>query len=329
MISRICFSLLISVGFVSIAASQPADPDQSTARSASEREIRSGELGGLLLEASDNAPAILIVPGSGPTDRDGNNPMGVVASTYKLLVEDLAQAGVTSLRVDKRGMFSSAAAGDPNQVTQEIYAQDYLDWAETLRAETGQDCVFLLGHSEGGQMVSAAAAQDKTGICGLILVSAPGRPVFDVLRDQLKANPANAPILDQAMKAIDQLEAGENVKVRRLHPALQGLFAPQVQDFMISSYGVDPQSLVKQARLPTLVLQGDRDIQVSLADAERLSQPDNARAVILSQVNHVLKVSPDDPAGNMATYADPDLPLADSVVTAIVDFIAEVQSTNP
>ena len=339
--SRILISSLIAAGSMGLLGCQSNGADTPTSSESTEntpldtssdvsdREVEMGNLAGRLLQASSDAPAILIVPGSGPTDRDGNNAMGVSAAPYRRLADDLAQSGLTTLRVDKRGMFSSAAAGDPNQVSLDIYAQDYLDWAETLRTETGQDCVFLLGHSEGGQMVSAAAAQDNSGICGLILIAAPGRPLFDVLREQLMANPANAPLLDQALGAIDELEAGNRVETENLHPALAPLFAPQVQDFMISSYGVDPQTLVAQAAVPTLVLQGDRDIQISVADAERLSEPANASLVILPEVNHVLKLSPESRAGNLATYSNSDLPLADSVAPAISNFITEVQATKP
>ena len=74
--------------------------------------------------------------------------------------------------------------------------------------------------------------------------------------------------------------------------------------------------------MPILVLQGDRDIQVTMADAERLAAAtDQAELVTLPGVNHVLKESSEDRAGNMATYANPDLPLADNIAPAIADFI--------
>ncbi|MGJ8560513.1 MAG: alpha/beta hydrolase [Litorimonas sp.] len=311
-------------------APDPAMPDSETAAPQLTGEM-SAEVGadnnwvmnglaGTFRNGGTDAPVVLIVPGSGPTDRDGNNPMGVQAAPYRLLAEGLGDAGISTLRVDKRGLFSSAAAGNANAVTVDIYAQDYLDWAARLRAETGRDCVYMLGHSEGGPMVSAAAAQDNSGICGLILVASPGRPLFDVLREQLRANPANAPVLDDALSAIDQLESGERVDVSAMHPALQGLFDPSVQNYLISAYGVDPAALVKTADLPTLVLQGDNDIQISVTDAERLAG-DHGQLVVLPGVNHVLKDAPTDQAGNYATYANPDLPLGDGVVTAITDFI--------
>lgn len=285
-----------------------------------ETEWTMDTLSGVFRNAGPNSPSVLIVPGSGPTDRDGNSPAGIKADIYKLLADGLEANGVSSLRVDKRGMFTSAGAGDPNAVTVDLYAQDYRDWAAYLREQTGADCVYLLGHSEGGMMVSAAAAGERAGICGLILVAAPGRSYGDVLREQLQANPANAPVLPDAMKALATLEQGERIDVQTFHPALQGLFAPQVQGFLISAFSVDPAQLVRDAALPTLVLQGDRDIQVSLSDAARLADA-GATLVVLPGVNHVLKDAPEGRAENFATYSNPDLPLSDSVVPAIIDFM--------
>jgi pimeloyl-ACP methyl ester carboxylesterase len=264
----------------------------------------------------------LIIPGSGPTDRDGNNPLGVTASTYRLLAEGLAERGVTSIRIDKRGLFSSAAAvPDANKVTIEDYAADIRSWAGAIRARTGAACIWLLGHSEGG-LVALAAARDAN-ICGLLLVSAPGRPVGPVLREQLRANPANAPLLDEAMAAIDALEAKRPVDTAGMNPALRPLFAPQVQGFLISLLAYDPAKLLAGYEKPVLILQGLRDIQVTEQDARRLKDAHpGARLVLLADANHVLKpVSSADRGANIATYSDPGLPLAAGVVPAIADFI--------
>ncbi len=186
-----------------------------------------------MLSAGKRAPVMLIVPGSGPTDRDGNSPLGIKAAPYRLLAEALAKDDISTVRVDKRGMFASAAAGDPNAVSVDIYANDYRAWIDAIREQTGAKCVWLLGHSEGALMVSAAA-EGRKDVCGLVLVSGAGRPILDVMRDQLQANPANAPILPEALHAIDELKAGRHVDTAGMNPALARLFAPQVQDFMIS-----------------------------------------------------------------------------------------------
>jgi pimeloyl-ACP methyl ester carboxylesterase len=166
----------------------------------------------MLAPGNPDAPVVLIIPGSGPTDRAGNNTLGVKGSSYRLLAEGLAQRGVASVRVDKRGMFGSrAAVADANDVTIEDYADDVHAWIDVIRKLSGGRCVWALGHSDGG-LVALAAATKADGLCGVALVSAPGRPVGDVLRDQLKANPANAPILDDALKTVQHLENGGDRK---------------------------------------------------------------------------------------------------------------------
>ena len=281
--------------------------------------------GTMLVPASGATPIMLVVPGSGPTDRDGNNPLGVKASTYRLLAEGLAARGIGTVRIDKRGMFaSSAAVADANAVTIDDYVTDVEAWIAVIRKQTGAPCVWVLGHSEGG-LVPLAAAQKAADICGLVLVSTAGRALGEVLREQLRSNPANAPILAQATSTIDALEAGKRVDVTRMHPALQGLFSPQVQAFLISMFSYDPAKLIATVRKPVLILQGKRDMQVSVADAERLKQAaPEAKLVLLDDTNHVLKtVTSDDRRANGATYADPSLPLAPGVVDAIAGFVAK------
>lgn len=281
--------------------------------------------GTLLTPASKSVAVVLIIPGSGPTDRDGNSPAGVKASTYRLLAEGLAARGVASLRVDKRGMFASAAATpDANAVTIADYVVDVRSWVAALRKQTGAPCVWLLGHSEGG-LVAMAAAKAQADVCGLVLVATAGRPMGEVLRDQLKANPANGPILAQALPAIDALEQGRRVDTASMHPALQGLFNPAVQGFLISAFSYDPRRLLAGYSRPVLVLQGQRDIQVGEADARLLKQAyPQANLVLLPNVNHVLKsVASDELGANIATYADPGLALAAGVVDAVADFLID------
>ena len=279
--------------------------------------------GTLLAPASKSVPVVLIIPGSGPTDRDGNSPAGVKAAAYRLLAEGLALRSVATLRIDKRGMFASTAATpDPNAVTIAGYVEDVRSWVAVLRQQTGAPCVWLLGHSEGG-LVAMAAAKGQEDVCGLILVATAGRPMGEVLRDQLKANPANGPILGQALPAIDALERGHKVDTGNMHPALQGLFNPAVQGFLISAFSYDPRRVLAGYSKPILVLQGQRDIQVGEADARLLKQANpRAELVLLPNVNHVLKsVTSAELGANIATYADPGLPLAPGVVEAIADFL--------
>jgi len=282
-----------------------------------------GNLAGTFVDAGKDTPVVLFVPGSGPTDRDGNNPMGVSAASYRLLAEALSQRGVSSLRADKRGMFESKAAiADANKVTIQDYASDAHGWASALRKKTGAPCVWLLGHSEGG-VVALSAAQDPKDLCGVILVSTPGRKLGEVIREQLKANPANAALVEPAETALAQLEAGKTVDVATLPAPLHPIFAAQVQPFLINLLSLDPTAMAAKVSLPMLIVQGGKDIQVSKRDAEALhsAQP-KSTLVMPTSMNHVLKdVVGDDRAANLATYANPTQPVNQEMVEAIIAFV--------
>lgn len=317
--------LLTLLAPVALSAAAMAGPASAPIQTYVEAPGPIGPLKGTMLSpASDRTAMMLIIPGSGPTDRDGNNPLGVKAATYRLLAEGLAAAGIGTVRIDKRGLLaSSAAVADGNAVTIDDYVADVGAWIDVIRKQTGAPCVWLLGHSEGG-LIALAAAQKLPNICGLVLVSAAGRPLGEVLRTQLRANPANAPILSQAMAAIATLEAGRRVDTAGMHPGLLPLFAPQVQGFLINAFSYDPAKLIAAVTKPILILQGRRDMQVGVDDAERLKNAAaKAELVLLPDVNHVLKtVTADNPRANAATYTDPSLPLAPGVVEAITSFIA-------
>lgn len=282
-----------------------------------------GPLEGTYLDAGKHTPVVLIIPGSGPTDRDGNNPLGITAAPYRLLAEALATQAVSSVRIDKRGIGGSkGAVADGNKVTIADYVTDTHNWIAAIRKRTGVQCVWVLGHSEGS-LVALAAAQQPDGMCGVISVSGAGRKLSDVIRDQLRANPANAPLLDQAMAALDTLEKGQHVDVSGMNPALLRLFAPQVQDFLIDDFRHDPAKLAASLKLPLLIVQGERDIQVSAADARALAaaQP-KAKLVLVPAMNHVLKdVANDDRSANVATYSDSSLPVDSTLIDAIGSFV--------
>ncbi len=282
-----------------------------------------GKLAGTLLDAGAKSPLVMILPGSGPTDRDGNNPGGVSSASYRLLAEALGAQGISTLRTDKRGMFGSAAAiPDPNAVTVGDYAADVESWTASIQTRQKRACVWLLGHSEGG-LVALIAAQRQRNACGVILLAAPGRKLDDVLREQLKSNPANIPVLHDAMRALDELGAGRKVDVSAMHPALQSLFNASVQPFLIDMFRNDPAKLTSAVTVPMLIIGGGRDIQVAVSDADALAAANpSAKKIIIADMTHALKaVATDHRAANIATYANPALPVHPELVKAIGMFV--------
>lgn len=283
-----------------------------------------GLLWGTLNTAQNpNSITALIVPGSGPTDRDGNNPFGLNTNTYKLLAEELAAQGITTLRIDKRGMFGSEKAiANPNAVTIDDYASDIQSWISALRQQTDAKCVWLIGHSEGG-LVSLVTAQRSKDICGLVLIASAGRPLGALIREQLKSNPANAPILEDAISILGTLESGHKVDKSKINPALLSLFHPEVQGFLINELTFDPAKLIGNIKKPILILQGLRDIQVGVTDAKSLKAANlNSQLIFLKDTNHVLKtVKSNERNENIKTYSNSSLPLADDVTESISSFI--------
>lgn len=278
--------------------------------------------GTLLTPEGQVRAAALILPGSGPTDRDGNNPLGVAAGTYRKLAEGLAAQGIASVRFDKRGVAQSAAAA-PNEADF-TFADNLTDarlWIDETLARTGFACVWLVGHSEGALVALATAEDNDPRICGLVLLSGAGRKAGDVLREQLASAPLPPDLRTAAEAALSELEAGRTTQAP---PQLAVLFRPSVQPYIISWLALDPAALAAAYRGPMMVAQGSTDLQTTLADAHALvaAQPD-ARLVVWDGVNHVLKTAPADPAANVATYRDPSLPLAPGVVEDVAGFILQ------
>ncbi|WP_313108350.1 alpha/beta hydrolase [Atlantibacter sp.] len=282
-----------------------------------------GALNGTLLSPLTSPQhVVLMIAGSGPTDRDGNNPLGVKASTFRLLAEQLAQNGIATLRADKRGMFASAAAvPDANAVTINDYVDDVRSWITVITRRFPTAAVWLLGHSEGG-IVALAAAQEEA-LRGVILVATPSRAPGAVLKEQLTANSQNPLFLEQGLAVVDALEKGRHVDVSPLDPALQGLFHPAVQGFLIDLFAYHPAQMIAALTKPVLIIQGLRDLQVPAQEAHRLQRANpRAALVLLPDTNHVLKtVKSDDQRENYAAYTNASLPLATGVVEAIAQFL--------
>ena len=278
---------------------------------------------GTLLAPEGQARAVaLILPGSGPTDRDGNNPLGVSAGTYRRLAEGLAAQGIATVRFDKRGVAQSAAAA-PSEAdfTFRDNISDARLWMDETLARTGLRCVWLIGHSEGALVALATASNDDPKICGLVLLSGAGRKAGVVLREQLASAPLPPDLRTAAETALSELEAGRTTEAP---PQQAALFRPSVQPYMISWLALDPAALIADYVGPVMIGQGSTDLQTTLTDAQSLkaAQP-NANLVVWDGVNHVLKSAPADPAGNVATYRDPTLPLAPGVVEDVAGFILQ------
>ena len=271
-------------------------------------------------------PVALLIAGSGPTDRDGNTPLiSGRNNSLKMLAAALSEAGFASLRYDKRGIAASAPAGPTEAALRfEHYVQDAAAWVRQLAADTRFSSVVLVGHSEGA-LIGLLAAQ-QTDARAYVSVAGPAERASTTLRRQLK--PQLPPDLAaQNENILTALEAGRTAA--EVPAPLQALYRPSVQPYLISWFRHEPRAEMARLRLPCLILQGDMDIQVQVADAQALAAANPACQLdILPGMNHVLKRVAPDRALQIASYGDPSLPLAPDLVQTLSTFLRRVTTNS-
>ena len=270
--------------------------------------------------ASERPPVVLLIGGSGPTDRNGNQGATGPAE-LRQLAEQLAEKGIASLRYDKRGVGRSPAPGlREEDLVLSTYVDDAVAWLGWLQQRADLGPRMIAGHSEGGLI--AVLAAKRTPVAGVVLLATPGRKLADVVRDQLQRIGMEPPLQAEALTVLASLERGE--KVANVNPALQALFRPSVQPYLMSELAIDPAKELKSLALPVMIVSGGHDLQVSSVDATLLAteRPDAVRLDVPG-MNHVLKMAPADRAGQQDAYSNPDIPLAAGITDAIVNFIRQ------
>lgn len=260
-------------------------------------------------------PVALIIAGSGPTDRDGNNPM-MKNNSLKMLAEALAKNGIASLRFDKRGIAESkASAITESSLVFENYTEDVKSWINFLKLDKRFTQITVIGHSEGSLigMIAGAKANKFVSIAGA------GESADKLIKSQITSK-SNKQLEDMTFPIIDSLKNG--YKVNKVDPLLNSLFRESIQPYLISWFKYDPQTEIKKMIVPILIIQGNNDLQVTVKDAEKLSQANkNAELLIVDKMNHVMKIVEGDQQANFASYNNESLPVSEIMVDKIVSFI--------
>ncbi len=281
-----------------------------------------GVLAGTLTIPESESPraSVLIIAGSGPTDRDGNS-RGLPGNnnSLKYLAESLARLNIASLRFDKRLIGDSASSLlAESDLRFDTYVDDAVLWAQFLQRQIDAP-VYIVGHSEGSLIGLLAAS--KIEVAGVISIAGPGRPASQVILDQIRER-LPPDLLAETETILSRLNNGQTVSSPP--PELNALFRESVQPYLISWFQYDPASVVAELDVPLLLLYGSTDIQIDIADGERLlAAGTTASLKIIEGMNHVLKMVGPDTNEQIESYSDPELPIADELVSEIDAFVAK------
>src|SRR5262245_3874536 len=247
-------------------------------------------------------PALLLLQGSGPTDRDGNQPPGLITDLLKQIAHALAARGVASLRFDKRGLHANARQfpTDPQTLSRFYSLEGQLaDTAAGWRALADSGVADarrtgIAGHSEGGLYALLAATESGAAgqVRSLALLATAGRPAQDVLREQIatiaQRQGAPAPVIAALQAAHDRVVTSivrDGSLPDDIPPGLQALYPPYLVTYFRTWLALDPTRLATRTGAPVLVLQGDADLQVSADhDAHRLAAALRERADAMSRL---------------------------------------------
>ncbi len=292
--------------------------------------------------AEEPMPGVLIISGSGPTDRDGNSPLRPNAGTNRNFARVLSDAGVASLRYDKLG---SGETGLPQGDDGEQGTIDYDDYENGVVAayselaeqpEVDPERLLVLGHSEGALFALRApqVVQDPPPEA-LLLAAPPGERYLDTIDRQVTEQVRRAEsagdfdsqqatqVVSDTRYGISRLRADEPLP-DDMHAALDGLFEPQVEPFLRRIDETDPVELANDlpADTETLVLWGTADAQIAENDVDRvMTGLDDGTRVDIEDADHVFRQYDDAPG---AAALDSDRPFSEEVAPAIRDFVATV-----
>ncbi len=284
--------------------------------------LSKGRLAGTLLlaDSTQKTPVVLLIPGSGPTDRNGNS-ISHKNNALKLLADSLKQHHISSLRIDKR-MVGQSRFKDLTEkdLTFDRYVQDVILWLQKLKNDKRFSKIIVAGHSQGA--LTGLLAAQKIPVAAYISISGAGRPINEVLKQQLQGLVPQ--VKQKAYQIIDSLSQGYTVP--HISGPLFMLFRPSVQKFLSTWMKYDPAIELSKLSIPILIVHGTTDLQIPVKDAKRLKKMNpKAKLVIIKDMNHVLKKAGADRQENLKTYHQPHRALHRELTPVLVDFIKHLK----
>jgi len=263
----------------------------------------------------EKIPLAIIIGGSGPTDRNGNQQM-LKNNSLRFLAEGLYEEDIASFRYDKRIVkMMKKAQIDEGKIKFDDFIEDAIAVTNYFKKDPRFSKIYIVGHSQGS-LVGMVAAQGLAD--GFISIAGAGQSIDKVIVDQLAKQ---APGLkDNARNAFDEML--ENGSTTNYSPGLSSIFRTSLQPFLINWIKYDPQVEIKKLEVPVLIINGTKDIQVQISEAEALksAKPD-AQFEIVPKMNHILKEIDGSDIENSKSYNEYNRPVMPEVLDIISSFI--------
>ncbi|MBG43559.1 MAG: alpha/beta hydrolase [Aequorivita sp.] len=272
--------------------------------------------GTLIVPQTDEKPALAIIVGdSGPTDRNGNQQM-MVNNSLKFLAEGLYENNIASFRYDKRLVKQMKLRSlNEKNIRFDHFIEDAAAILEHFKKDERFSKIYIIGHGQGS-LVGMVAAQN--GADGFVSIAGAGQEIDDVIVAQLAEQAPG--LVDNARTSFDDLRA--NGIAYNYSPGLASIFRKEIQPFIFTWMQYDPQIEITKLNIPVLIINGEKDIQVQISEAELLrNAKPNSQYEIIENMNHVLKEIEGNDLENSKSYNIYNLPVTPKLITVISEFI--------
>ena len=263
-------------------------------------------------KSRSNSSLVIFIGGSGPIDRDGNQSF-MKCDMFKKLAYSLSKKGISSFRYDKRVVTQIKKGKLDKKITFDDFVSDAIAIIDFF--ESKYNSIIIAGHSQGSLV---GLLSIKEGVSGFISLSGAGRTIDMVIEDQISKT---APMfLEDTKKIFKILRSG---KITEDFPLpLYSIFNIEIQPFMISWMQYDPKKIIAKIPIPSLIINGDNDLQVDEKEAKLLyNSAQNSEILIVKNMNHVLVEIEGDDIKNVKSYNNPDLKISELVIEKMVEFI--------
>lgn len=261
---------------------------------------------------------VILIAGSGPTDRNGNQ-RGMENNSLKLLAEVIAKEGNTVFSFDKR-IFAQMNAGtlDEKTLSFDDLVSDVKDIITHFKLQKKYNKIIIAGHSEGSLIGMIAARENADAF---ISIAGAGRTADVIITEQVEKLAPN--LTTEVKEGFATLKKGETFELK--NKMLASVFRESVQPYMISWIKYNPKDEIKKLSIPILIINGTTDLQVKPSEAELLKKANTkAKLTIVEGMNHIFKKVTNDTTENMATYNNPNLPIVAEFSTAILAFVNSI-----